>query len=143
MNILVSLDGSESSQRAIDFITQRPWLEDDHFLIISVVEADKADVNMASALTKTTEAYFGDCEKVLTAGRETIKEKLPKNKVETRILTGPVKDTIIECAKEFGTDLIVMGSQGRIGINRFILGSVAEGVLRGAPCSVQIVRRKA
>jgi hypothetical protein len=58
MNILVSLDGSESSQRAIDFISQRPWLEDDHFLIISVVEADKADVSMASALTKTTEAYL-------------------------------------------------------------------------------------
>ena len=142
MNILVALDGSESSQRAIEFIQQRPWLDLDHFLIISVVEPDKADVSMASALTKTSEAFFGECEKVLSRARDSVKEKLPRNKIETRILTGPVKDTIIDCAREFNADLIVMGSQGRKGINRLIIGSVAEAVLRGAPCSVHIIRKK-
>jgi nucleotide-binding universal stress UspA family protein len=142
MNILVALDASESSDRAIEFIQQRPWLDKDHFLIISVVEADKADVSMASALTKTSEAFFGDCEKILTKARDSVRAALPRNKVETRILTGPVKDTIIDCARDFAADLIVMGSQGRRGINRFIIGSVAEAVLRGAPCSVQIIRKK-
>lgn len=58
MNILVALDGSESSQRAIEFIQQRPWLDLDHFLIISVVEPDKADVSMASALTKPPKLFL-------------------------------------------------------------------------------------
>lgn len=142
MKIMISLDGSESSQRAVEFIIQRPWLDDDHFLLVSVVEPDKADVSMASTLTNTSASYFSECEKMLARSMSTFKEKLPKNKIETRILTGPVKDTIIECAREFGSDLIVMGSQGRTGINRLILGSVAEAVLRGAPCSVQVVRKK-
>ena len=139
---MISLDGSESSQRAVEFIIQRPWLDQDHFLLVSVVEPEKADVSMASTLTNTSASYFSECEKMLSRSMNAVKEKLPKNKIETRILTGPVKDTIIECAKEFSADLIVMGSQGRTGINRLILGSVAEAVLRGAPCSVQVVRKK-
>ena len=70
MNIMVAFDGWESSQRAIEFIQQRPWLDLDHFLIISVVEPDKADVSMASALTKTSEAFFGECEKELSRARD-------------------------------------------------------------------------
>jgi Universal stress protein UspA and related nucleotide-binding proteins len=142
MNILISLDGSESSQRAIDFILQRPWLDRDHFLIVSVVEPDKTEGKEAAAPTKISEVYFGACEKILSKAHDAVKEKLPKNKIETRILTGPVKDTIVECARKFAADLIVMGSQGRRGINRLIIGSVAEAVLREAPCSVQIVRKK-
>jgi nucleotide-binding universal stress UspA family protein len=39
-----------------------------------------------------------------------------------------------------GADLIVMGSEGRIGMKRFLIGSVAEKVIRDAPCPVLVVR---
>lgn len=47
---------------------------------------------------------------------------------------------IIDCASEWKADLIVMGSHGRRGLDRLLLGSVAESVVRHAPCSVEIVR---
>jgi nucleotide-binding universal stress UspA family protein len=53
---------------------------------------------------------------------------------------GDARAVIVEEAAEWGADLIVMGSHGRRGLDRLVLGSVAEGVMRRAPCSVQIVR---
>jgi nucleotide-binding universal stress UspA family protein len=47
---------------------------------------------------------------------------------------------IIDCADEWNADLIVMGSHGRKGLDRLLLGSVAEAVMRHASCSVEIVR---
>jgi nucleotide-binding universal stress UspA family protein len=50
---------------------------------------------------------------------------------------------IVDEARQWQADLIVMGSHGRSGLDRLLLGSVAEGVLRHAPCSVEIVRAPA
>ena len=47
---------------------------------------------------------------------------------------------ILDCAAEWGADLIIVGSHGRKGIARFVLGSVSEAVARYARCSVEIVR---
>ena len=50
------------------------------------------------------------------------------------------KHAIVEAAQEWPADLIVIGSHGRRGLDRLLLGSVAESVVRHAPCSVSIVR---
>jgi nucleotide-binding universal stress UspA family protein len=52
---------------------------------------------------------------------------------------GHVAHTIIEHAKDVGADLIVMGTHGRTGLAHFIIGSVAERVVRVAPCPVLTV----
>ena len=51
--------------------------------------------------------------------------------------------TIAKTAKEWSADLIVIASHGRTGIPRAVLGSVAEGVMRNAPCPVLIMRPQA
>jgi nucleotide-binding universal stress UspA family protein len=53
----------------------------------------------------------------------------------------PVRE-ILGVAKEAGADLIVMGTHGRRGLGRFLLGSVAEEVLRRAPCPVLTVKKQ-
>jgi len=53
---------------------------------------------------------------------------------------GPPAATIARAAKEWPADLIVIGSHGRSGMRRALLGSVAEGVMRNAPCPVLVVR---
>jgi nucleotide-binding universal stress UspA family protein len=53
------------------------------------------------------------------------------------------KELILEEAHKWGADLIVVGSHGRRGINRFLLGSVSEAVASHAHCSVEIIRRSA
>ena len=50
------------------------------------------------------------------------------------------RHAIVEAAREWPADLIVMGSHGRRGLDRILVGSVAEWVVRHAPCSVDIVR---
>jgi nucleotide-binding universal stress UspA family protein len=61
-------------------------------------------------------------------------------KVDTAVEVGDIRERIIDAAEEWGADLIVVGSHGRSGIPRLLLGSVAEFVARHAKCSVEIVR---
>ena len=66
-----------------------------------------------------------------------------KFKAETAVEAGDVRECILDAAAEWHADLIVVGSHGKRGIQRFLLGSVAEFVARHAKCSVQIIRTPA
>ncbi len=56
---------------------------------------------------------------------------------------GDAREVIDAVAREIGADLVVMGTHGRRGLTRLLLGSVAEAVVRTAPCSVLAVRAPA
>jgi nucleotide-binding universal stress UspA family protein len=60
--------------------------------------------------------------------------------VGTKLLTGPVANEISDYAEREAFDLIVMGTHGRTGLRHLVLGSVAEKVVRTAPCAVLTVR---
>jgi glycine betaine transporter len=66
--------------------------------------------------------------------------KCSANLGQVLVKTGDARDVINETAKQLGVDLIVMGTHGRRGISRALLGSVAETVVRSAPCAVLTVR---
>ena len=65
----------------------------------------------------------------------------PKIPVEHRMVEGDAADEIVRTAQETKCDLIVIGTHGRSGFGRLLMGSVAEDVLRGAPCPVVTVRQ--
>jgi nucleotide-binding universal stress UspA family protein len=60
--------------------------------------------------------------------------------VQHVLLEGDAAEQIVQHARQAGCDLIVMGTQGRTGMERLLLGSVAEKVLREAACSVLVVK---
>ncbi len=60
--------------------------------------------------------------------------------VETRIATGRYANAIVETGQEVGCDLIVVGSHGRTGLDRILLGSVSERVIGLAQCAVLVVK---
>lgn len=60
--------------------------------------------------------------------------------VETSLLEGDVHETILDEIDRWGADLVIMGTHGRRGFNRFLLGSVAESVARRAGCGVLLMR---
>lgn len=69
-------------------------------------------------------------------------EKMAKNaKIENEVILneGSPYKNIIKIAEEKNIDLIVMGTAGRVGLDRFLLGSVAEKAVRTAPCPVLVV----
>ncbi len=63
----------------------------------------------------------------------------PKN-LSVRVEAGEPSDTILHVARETGVDLIVMGTHGRTGLSRLLIGSVAEAVLRRSTCPVTTIR---
>ena len=63
--------------------------------------------------------------------------------VNTRIEVGDIRECLIDAATEWKADLLVVGSHGQRGFQRFLLGSVSEFVARHARCSVEIVRTPA
>ncbi|NJB68197.1 nucleotide-binding universal stress UspA family protein [Desulfobaculum xiamenense] len=58
----------------------------------------------------------------------------------SHVTTGYPSDEILHAARDFDCDIIVIGSHGRTGLNRIIFGSVAEKVVKSAPCPVFTVR---
>jgi nucleotide-binding universal stress UspA family protein len=60
----------------------------------------------------------------------------------TAVCEGDARHVILDVAAEWRPDLIVLGSHGRTGLDRFLLGSVSASVVRHAPCSVEVVRAK-
>jgi nucleotide-binding universal stress UspA family protein len=71
---------------------------------------------------------------------EQIRPLNPGITVEHVMLEGDPADEIVRHARQMAADLIVMGTQGRTGLDRLLLGSVAEKVLRDAACSVLVVK---
>jgi nucleotide-binding universal stress UspA family protein len=61
--------------------------------------------------------------------------------VETSLLTGKPATEIARFVKDNGADLLVIGTQGKTGLGKLILGSVAETIVRTSPCSVLVVRK--
>lgn len=60
--------------------------------------------------------------------------------LSTMLRSGDAPDVIIQAAQEIGAGMIVMGTHGRRGLKRALMGSVAESVVRSAPCPVLTVR---
>lgn len=62
-------------------------------------------------------------------------------KVETRIVPGLPAEQVVHCAHKENADVIVMGTHGRSGLKRLMIGSVADKVIRSAPCPVLVVNQ--
>lgn len=71
---------------------------------------------------------------------EQIRPANPRIPVEHVLLEGDPATEIVRYARDSGIHLIVMGTHGRTGVERMLMGSVAERVLRDAPCSVLVVK---
>jgi universal stress protein A len=96
----------------------------------------------------SAEAYIAEAPTLRTAMLDEARSRLHRRAstgrtditVETEVLFGHGARTIAEYALERDIDLIVMGTHGRTGVAHLILGSVAERVVRIAPCPVLTVR---
>jgi nucleotide-binding universal stress UspA family protein len=74
---------------------------------------------------------------------ENVSPSIPNVRYERECLTGNPVVEILKFAEGHNIDLIVMSSHGRTGLARLLMGSIAEGVMRKAPCPVLIVKQPA
>jgi nucleotide-binding universal stress UspA family protein len=133
MKILLAIDSSPVSQQVLEEVAARPWPPDSTFLIVSAV-----DVGPFAELPVLIDDAKRECEKIVKAGAVVLGQG--KLAATTEVLMGPPRRVVSQFAAEWDADLILVGSHSRGAVGRFFLGSVAQGVLRTASCSVEIVR---
>jgi nucleotide-binding universal stress UspA family protein len=87
----------------------------------------------------TVETLTQDAERSLAAAADELRRSGPA-RVTSKVVTGPPWQSIVDAASDPSIDLVVVGTHGRTGLSRVLLGSVAEKVVRHAPCSTLVVR---
>ncbi len=149
MKVLIAVEESECSQRALEAVMERSWPEESQFRIVNVFEPIPA-YGEGIYSPRAAEAMMAAEDELLKVKKQNLKETVTKLKehvadcpVSGTILTGDIRRSILDEAKTWGADLIVLGSHGRKGLSKLFLGSVAEGVAGHADCSVEIVKQRA
>lgn len=147
MKVLLAIDGSRHSDVAIAEVARRPWPAETEVLVLTVIHAtapvipDPAFV-LAAAHVQQIQELSEQAPALVSAACEQLRRSAPDLTVLTTVDEGAPKDVILETARTWGADLIVVGSHGYGRVRSFVLGSVAHGVLTEAPCSVLVARTK-
>jgi len=143
MKILLALDESPHAQEAARWVARFNWPAGSSVLIVSSVRSDlyvtgelyvpassEIDVVIAEDMTRA--------EALVAAAAPDLKQR--GLQVETRVTRGDPRFSIVDEAKAWGAELVVVGSHGRTGLSKLFLGSVASHVTTYAPCSVLVVK---
>jgi nucleotide-binding universal stress UspA family protein len=144
LRVLLPTDGSQHAQAAVATVAERPWPQGSEFKVLSIPEypvligeypyyaPEQVSELMKQSLEHAKQAASSGAEKLALAGLNASRE------------VSEPRDTpahgILLAAEEWNADLIVLGSHGRRGFDRLILGSVSETVAMHASCSVEVVR---
>lgn len=157
MKILIGYDGSECADAALDDLTQAGLPPAGEFHIMSVAEVwlpppppssyeileEARNAESPAGLQRDFSKHCAAAkEMVLLANRarDRVLAKFPDWKVSADSSCGSAAWELVAKADEWNPDLIVVGSHGRTGLGRFVLGSVSQRVLTESRCSVRIAR---
>lgn len=145
--ILVPVDGSRASQRGLreairlakgqKASLQLVHVVDEHTVLVSGAEVGPYMTNLMLVLRKQGQQVLQNAEAVVR------KQDLKCTGVLLEAHERPAADMIVRQAKKSRADLIVIGTHGRRGLRRLIMGSDAEQIVRSAPVPVMLVRAPA
>ncbi len=136
--IVIATDGSEKNLSAVIEGLMLARISGATLHVVYVIDTKPLTTGVIE------ESYAGMYDSFREEGEqalEQVKELAGDFDVETFLLTGKPATEIIRFAREHGADLLVVGTQGKSGLGKLILGSVAETIIRTAPCSVLVVRK--
>jgi nucleotide-binding universal stress UspA family protein len=147
MKILLAIDASEFSDAAARAVVSLLPAKGAGVLVLQEVEP-----LVFSTVPQMAPGYAPEMAARIQEELKQAKESVAKAaqslrgagfKMDTRVVESEVRAGILDVAADWQADLIVLGSHGRTGLKKFLLGSVAESVARHARCSVLIVRAPA
>jgi len=135
--ILIATDGSAKNRDALEEGLRIARSGNSTVYAVYVIDT-------ATFATISGEVPLGDTYKIFTEEANQaftrIQSCAGNTKVETAILEGHPAAEVVKFATKNKIDLIVIGTQGKRGIERLLLGSVAEEIIRSAPCKVLVVK---
>ena len=139
--ILCPIDYSDCSAKALRYAAGMALKDSARLYLMHVIDKRVFDYGGPIYEAPATP----DSEAVIKL-EEKLRESIPKEvkgeiQVETLVTMGIPAEEILKAARDNGADVIVMGTHGRTGIAHAVMGSVAENVVRRAPCPVLTVRQ--
>jgi nucleotide-binding universal stress UspA family protein len=145
MRILLGTDGSSYSVAAAQSVAERPWPQGTEVRLISVADTIPLVSEPwhleAGLMQSLVDDQVSQAEAAVSSAEQVIKKSgsLKSSKVTP---LGAASRAILDEAEAWGADLVVVGSHGRHGLDRLLIGSVSESVAIHAPCSVEVIRKK-
>ncbi|MBI3756822.1 MAG: universal stress protein [Deltaproteobacteria bacterium] len=140
--ILCPLDFSNNALAALDYAVDFARQNDGQLILLHVVDNPLAD-----QYGPTAQNFYAEVEHALEKSKQMLADAARTHAAgvlcETIAKRGNPYEEIIDLANAQQADLIVMSTHGRTGPQRLLIGSVAEKVVRTAPCPVLTVRQKA
>jgi len=134
--VVIATDGSESVRRAVAVAADLAERFDATVHALSVVDADEVEASPESVRDELREALEENAREATEAVGERV-----GGEVTTAVREGRPPAEITAYAREQDADVVAMGTRGRHGESRFLVGSVAERVVRICPVPVLTVRR--
>ncbi|CAN5158350.1 hypothetical protein BH11CYA1_BH11CYA1_07670 [soil metagenome] len=143
MKIIVAIDQSAFAADVLEFISKHRWSDADHFTVVHAIEplliGSYLSFLPSPIVDEIKQKAREEGQKSVHKAAETLRANFPQATVDEMLLDGFVVDSIVELATTLPADVIVIGSHGHRGINKFTLGSVARSISSQAHCSVLIV----
>jgi nucleotide-binding universal stress UspA family protein len=146
--MIVGVDGSEWAARALDWVRQLPLPPDCQVRLVMVLPFLE-DLIRTRMFTPPYPAGILEANNYAEQQRKEAQEQLDQltaglratgKQADSEIRHGEPAPDLLDAAQEWSADLIVVGSQGLSAIERFMMGSVSENVVRHARCSVLVVK---
>lgn len=136
--VLVPIDGSEQAWSALDHaIAEHPEAS---LTLLYVINPIGAGASAQVGDVGYGEEWYATAERRAETLFESAHERVGDRSFETETAVGRPARAIVKFAEENDIDSVVMGSHGRDGVSRIVLGSVAETVVRRSPVPVTVVR---
>jgi nucleotide-binding universal stress UspA family protein len=142
MKVVLAVDGSRYSADALDAVATRPWPSGTTVRVLSVATLDRVlsvTAQGGKAVELERKAATKDAEELTTLIANSLRTK--GLFVDPVVPVGDPREAIVNESKNWGANLIIIGAYGHSGAKSWSLGSVAESVVKHAPCSVEVVRK--
>jgi len=134
--ILVGYDGSEASRKALTTALELARAFQGEVVALAVIRPPEF-AELSLEVEAAREEAQGPLAKAFSAARQEAKQYGVR--LQTRTAVGHPAETLVRVAEAEGFDLIVLGRRGLTQVQRWMLGSVSERVLRYASCAVMVV----
>lgn len=143
MKILIALDDSQHSDRALEFVTRMRWPAGSRVIVLTALQPVATTLGATDApgavLPGLLEEQRQQLEGLVTRAEATLREA--GFSTEGRVLVGDPREVLVQVAQSERADVLVVGSRGRTGITKLMLGSVSSHVVTHAPCTVLVVKQ--
>lgn len=143
MRILVAASGSpDGSHDPVAAVSSLPWPEGSEIRVLTVSEVvDPTTLGVVPPILDMPEVQVAaDNSAIATATEIAAKLRQSGLRVEGIAVEGDPKTAIVDHARKWGADVIVVGFHDRSRVERMLLGSVCESVVQHSPCSVLVVK---